>query len=109
MDRILKTIDGLWSELAIKLEESKDQKALNRIIKKLSKYASTIPCLPDCVSLTQHPRSLEGEDEKIKAMLDRGRWVRGARNRIDAEELASSCDAIKDALLSFLVSQSWSV
>ena len=37
MDRILKNIDELWSELAIKLEESKDQKVLNRIIKKLSK------------------------------------------------------------------------
>ena len=52
MDRILKNIDDLWSVLVIKLEESKDQKALNQIIEKLSKYASTVPCLPNCVALT---------------------------------------------------------
>jgi len=104
MDRVLKNIDQLWSELAIKLEESKDQKALNRIIKNLSKYASTIPCLPNCESLTKHPRSLEEEDEKIKAMLERGCLARWAHNSVDAEELVSSCDAIKDALRSFLVS-----
>ena len=54
-------------------------------------------------------RSLEEQDEKIKAMLDRARLVRVARNSIDAEEVVSSCDAIKDALHSFLVSSSWSL
>jgi hypothetical protein len=104
MDRILKNIDELWSELTVKKEGSKDQKALDRIIKKLSKYASTFSYLPNCVLLTQHPRSLEEQDEKIKAMLERGRLDRWARNSVDAEELVSSCDAIKDALRSFLVS-----
>ena len=39
MNQVLKNIDELWSELAIKLEESKAQKGLNQITKQLSKYA----------------------------------------------------------------------
>ena len=52
MDRILKNIDQLWSELAVKLEESKNQKALDEIIKNLSKYTCILPCLLNCESLT---------------------------------------------------------
>ena len=39
MNRVLKNIDELRSELAIKLEESKAQRGLNRITKQLLKYA----------------------------------------------------------------------
>ena len=49
-------------------------------------------------------RSLEEEDKKLKAMKERGFIVRLAHNNDDAEELVSSCQAIKDALDSFNVS-----
>ena len=52
MERVLKSIDQLASELAAKLEESKDHKPLDLIIKKLSKYASTPPHLPKSKSPT---------------------------------------------------------
>lgn len=51
-------------------------------------------------------RSLEEEDEKIKAMHERGFFVRLAQNSDDAGELVSSCQAIKDALDTFYVSSS---
>ena len=104
MDRILNDIHQLWWDLAVKRKEFKDQKAWDEIINKLSEYAFTLPCLPKSESLTQYLRSLEEEDKKIKAMLKRGRLARGARNSIDAKELVSSCDTIKNALDSFLVS-----
>ena len=108
MDRILKNIDQLSSQLANKRKESKDQKKLDPIIEKLSKYASTLLCFPNCESLTQHPRSLKDEEEKIKAMHERGFLVRLAHNSDDAEELVSSCSKIKDALHLFLVRCLWS-
>ena len=49
-------------------------------------------------------RSLEKEDEKIKAMHKRAPVVRAANKSVDAGELASSCQAIKDALNTFYVS-----
>ena len=49
-------------------------------------------------------RSLEKVDEKIKAMQKRVLLVRVANNRVDAGELVSSCQAIKDALDTFYVS-----
>ncbi|KAG5652136.1 hypothetical protein H0H81_006173 [Sphagnurus paluster] len=84
MERILKSTDLLASTLAAKLEESKDHKPLDQILKKLSK-------------------SLEEEDRKIKAMYKRGFIVRLAYNSDDAGELISSCQAIKDALDTFYV------
>jgi hypothetical protein len=109
MERILKIISNLGSELAVKLVEPRDQKKLDRIMKKLLTYASVFPCLLNCESLTQYPRSLEEEDKKIKAMLERGFLVRLARNGDDVGELVSSGHTIKDALDTFLVSCSWSV
>ena len=50
-------------------------------------------------------RSLE--DKKIKAMQERALIVRMANNSADADDLASSCQAIKDALDTFYVSCSW--
>ena len=52
-------------------------------------------------------RSLEKEDETIKAMQDRALVVRVANNSVDAGELVSSCQAIKDALDTFYVSCSY--
>ena len=49
-------------------------------------------------------RSLEEEDKKIKAMQEQRFIVRLAHNSNDAEELVSSCQAIKDALDTFYVS-----
>ena len=49
-------------------------------------------------------RSLEKEDEKIKAMKERAFLVRLANNSVDAGELVSSCQVIKDALDTFYVS-----
>ena len=49
-------------------------------------------------------RSLEIEDEKIKVMQQRALVVRVANNSVDAGELVSSCQAIKDALDTFYVS-----
>ena len=49
-------------------------------------------------------RSLEKVDEKIKAMHKRAPAVRAANKSVDAGELASSCQAIKDALDTFYVS-----
>lgn len=104
MERILKVISDLGSELAVKLVEARDPKKLDRIMKKLLKYASVFPCLLNGELLTQHSRSLDEEDKKIKAMLERGLLVRLARNSDHAGELVSSCGAIKDALRSFFVS-----
>ena len=53
-------------------------------------------------------RSLEKEDEKIKAMKERAFLVRLANNSVDAGELVSSCQVIKDALDTFYVSCSCS-
>jgi hypothetical protein len=53
-------------------------------------------------------RSLEKEDEKIKAMKERALLVRLANNSVDAGELVSSCQVIKDALDTFYVSRSCS-
>ena len=50
-------------------------------------------------------RSLE--DKKIKAMQERALIVRMANNSADADDLASSCQAIKDALDTFYVSCWW--
>jgi hypothetical protein len=52
-------------------------------------------------------RSLEKEDEKIKAMKKRPLLVRVANKSVDAGELISSCQAIKDALDTFHVSCSY--
>ena len=52
-------------------------------------------------------RSLEKEEEKIKAMQERALIVRMANNNVDAGELVSSCQAIKDALDTFYVSCSF--
>jgi hypothetical protein len=41
MERVLKSIDRLASMLAAKLNETKDHKPLDQMIKDLSKYAST--------------------------------------------------------------------
>jgi hypothetical protein len=49
-------------------------------------------------------RSLEKEDEKIKAMKERALLVRLANNSVDVGELASSCQVIEDALDTFNVS-----
>ena len=49
-------------------------------------------------------RSLEKEDEKIKAMKNRPFLVRVAKKSVDAGELVSSCQAIRDALDTFHVS-----
>ena len=49
-------------------------------------------------------RSLEKECEKIKAMNERTIFVYQANKSIDAGELASSCQVIKDALDTFYVS-----
>ena len=49
-------------------------------------------------------RSLENEDKKIKTMYERALVVRVANNSVDAGELVSSCQAIKDALDTFYVS-----
>ena len=46
MERVLKNIDRLASMLAARLEESKDHKPLDQMIKILSKYASTTPYIP---------------------------------------------------------------
>ena len=48
-------------------------------------------------------RSLEKEDEKIKAMQKRPLLVRVAKKSVDAGVLVSSCQAIKDALDTFHV------
>ena len=56
-------------------------------------------------------RSLEKEDEKIKAMKKRPLLrllVRVANKSVDAGELISSCQAIKDALDTLHVSCSYS-
>ena len=50
--------------------------------------------------------SLEKEAEKIKAMHERAFLVRLANNSVDAGELVSSCQVIKDALDTFYVSRS---
>ena len=49
-------------------------------------------------------RSLEREEEKIKAMHERAPAVRAANKSVDAGELVSSCQVIKDALDTFYVS-----
>ena len=49
-------------------------------------------------------RSLEKEDQKIKVMKERPLLVRLANNSVDAGELVSSCQVIKDALDTFYVS-----
>ena len=49
-------------------------------------------------------RSLEKEVEKIKVMKKRALLVRLANSSVDAGELASSCQVIKDALDTFNVS-----
>ena len=51
-------------------------------------------------------RSLEKEEQKIKAMHERAFVVRVANSRVDVGELVSSCQAIKDALDTFYVSYS---
>ena len=51
-------------------------------------------------------RSLEKEEEKIKAMQKQALLVRVAKKSVDAGELVSSCQAIKDALDTFYVSSS---
>ncbi|KAF8811554.1 WD40 repeat-like protein [Phlegmacium glaucopus] len=84
MERVLKSIDRLASVLATKLSESKDHKQLDQMIKNLS-------------------QSLEEEDKKIKAMLERGFIVRLANSSDDAGELVSSCRAIKDSFDAFHV------
>ena len=73
----------------------------------LLQYTQIFPCLPNCESLTQHPRSLEEEDKKMKAMLEQGLGARLAHNSDHVEELISSGQAIQDALDMFLVSCSW--
>ena len=47
----MKNIDQLASTLVAKLEETKDHKPLDHIIRKLAKYASTPPHLPKRKSL----------------------------------------------------------
>ena len=49
-------------------------------------------------------RLLEKEAEKIQAMCKRPFLVRLANNSVDAGELVSSCQVIKDALDTFYVS-----
>ena len=49
-------------------------------------------------------RSLEKEAEKIKAMQQRALVVRVANNSVDAGELVSTCQAIRDVLDTFYVS-----
>src|ERR1700734_3015170 len=107
MDRVLKSIDQLASMLAEKLKESEDHKSLDKIIKELSKYAYLL-VRRFCSGITNSGihRSLEEEDEKIKAMQERALVVRVANNSVDAGELVSSCQAIKDALDTFYVSHS---
>ena len=46
----------------------------------------------------------QAENEKIKAMKERAFLVRLANNSVDAGELVSSCQVIKDALDTFCVS-----
>jgi cell fate (sporulation/competence/biofilm development) regulator YlbF (YheA/YmcA/DUF963 family) len=106
MERVLKGIDRLASTLAAKLKESKDHKQLDQMIKDLSKYASTLLTCRSAITNTDVHRSLEEEDEKIKAMHKRGFIVRLAHNSDDAGEIVSSCQAIKDALDIFYVSRS---
>ena len=48
MEKVLKSIDQLVSVLEAKLEESRDHKLLDQMIKKLFKYASTPPPIPKC-------------------------------------------------------------
>ena len=52
-------------------------------------------------------RSLEKENKKIKAMRERALVVRVANSSVDAGELVSSCQAIKDVLDTFNVSCSF--
>ena len=104
MDRVLKSIDQLASMLAKKLKESEDHKPLDQILKELSKYALLVRRFRSRISNGGICRSLEIEDEKIKAMQKRPLLVRVAKKSIDAGELASSCQAIKDALDTFYVS-----
>ena len=52
-------------------------------------------------------RSLEKENKKIKAMRERALVVRVANSSVDAGELVSSCQAIKDVLDTFDVSCSF--
>ena len=106
MDRVLKSIDQLASMLAKKLKESEDHKPLDQILKELSKYALLVRGFRSRISNGGICRSLEIEDEKIKAMQKRPLLVRLAKKGVDAEELASSCKEIKDALDTFYVSSS---
>jgi hypothetical protein len=100
MDRVLKSIDQLASMLTKKLKESEDHKPLDQILKELSKYAST---WRGGISNGSIYRSLEKEAEKIKAMQQRA-LVRVANNSVDAGELVSTCQAIRDVLDTFYVS-----
>ena len=65
MERVLKNIDQLASVLVAKLEETKDHKPLDQIIKNLAKYASTPPHFPKCTSLIRHTAYAGHSKKKI--------------------------------------------
>ena len=100
MEWVLKSIDQLASTLADKLKELEDHKPLDQILKELSKYASTDHIFRSTINNRGIYRSLEKDDEEIKSMQKRAL----ANNSVDAAELVSSCQAIKDALDTFYVS-----
>ena len=104
MERVLENIDQLASMLKKKLEETEDHKPLDEILKKLTKYVSTNRIFRRTISNHAIYRSLEKEDEEIKAMQKRALVVRVANNNVDAGKLVSSCQAIKNALDTFYVS-----
>lgn len=104
MERILKLISDAGSDIEDMLLEPRDQKKLDRIVKKFDEYASIFPCCLNCELLTQHSRSLKEENKKIKAMLKQGLGARMASNIAHAGELVSSSQAVKVALDTFLVS-----
>jgi len=101
MERILKNIDQLASTLAAKLEETKDHKPLDHIIRKLAKYASTPPHLPKRKSLIPFAGHLKKKIRRFRPCTNEDFL---AHNNDDAGELVSSCQAIKDALDTFYVS-----
>ena len=100
MEWVLKSIDQLASTLADKMKELEDHKSLDQILKELSKYASTDHIFRSTINNRGIYRSLEKDDEEIKSMQKRAL----ANNSVDAGELVSSCQAIKDALDTFYVS-----
>ena len=68
MGRVLKEIDQLASALAAKLEETRDHKPLDQIIKNLAKYASTPPHLPKGNSLIRDTAYAGHSKKKIRRL-----------------------------------------